>query len=94
MIGAEKRSSAILTPFARLGLTGYSLYALHAPLSYLLVIAGWHWTFIVAANLLAATALWFVIERPFTRMGSGRAALHAAKGGAIPSSVAMPARSA
>jgi peptidoglycan/LPS O-acetylase OafA/YrhL len=54
---------------ALIGRAGYGLYALHAPLTYTLVIYGAPWWGILVANLLMCLAIHRTIERPMIRCG-------------------------
>jgi len=60
-----------LRPLTLVGRAGYSIYALHAPLTYTLVIYGVPWWATATANVLLGIATYRLIERPL--VGVGRA---------------------
>jgi peptidoglycan/LPS O-acetylase OafA/YrhL len=51
------------------GRAGYSIYALHAPLTYTLAIYRVPWWLNIAANIFAGLAMHFLIERPLIDIG-------------------------
>jgi peptidoglycan/LPS O-acetylase OafA/YrhL len=57
-------------PVSAIGRAGYSLYALHAPLTYALCIAGVPWWLIIGINLATASAAYMLIEKRFIAAGS------------------------
>lgn len=59
---------------AALGRAGYSLYAFHAPLTYVLLIAGLSWWSVIAANIALALLVYAILEKPVTRFGARLAA--------------------
>lgn len=67
-------------PLSSVGRAGYSLYAFHAPLTYVLCITGLPWWLIATANLVVASIMYVAVEEPFTRLGRQWPQL-AAKGG-------------
>jgi len=60
-----------------IGQAGYSIYALHAPILYSLVLLGVAWYACIVACLLVGLCLFHAIERPLDRMGHVLAKRHA-----------------
>jgi peptidoglycan/LPS O-acetylase OafA/YrhL len=56
-------------PLASLGRASYSLYALHTPLTFLMLSSGVSWYLTIAGNLAAAFASRLLIERPGLALG-------------------------
>ena len=57
-------------PNAARGLrAGYSLYALHAPLSYTMLIYGVPWWLVIISNIVLASASYLVVEWPLMERG-------------------------
>jgi hypothetical protein len=54
---------------ALVGRSGYGLYAVHAPLTYTLVIYGVRWWLVLMANVAAGLALHYAVERPLVDLG-------------------------
>jgi peptidoglycan/LPS O-acetylase OafA/YrhL len=54
---------------ALVGRSGYGLYAVHAPLTYTLVIYGVRWWLVLTANVAAGLALHYAVERPLVDLG-------------------------
>ena len=54
---------------ATVGRAGYSLYALHAPLAYSLIIAGAAWWIVIATAILVGLVSFRVYESPWQRLG-------------------------
>jgi len=54
---------------APIGSAGYGLYALHAPVTYTLVIYGLPWWSVLLINLILCLAVHHLIERPLARYG-------------------------
>ena len=63
---------APMRPLARLaplGRAGYGLYAIHAPLTYTLIVYGVAWWIVLVANVLAGLLVHSAIERPLADIG-------------------------
>jgi peptidoglycan/LPS O-acetylase OafA/YrhL len=58
-----------LRVLAPIGRAGYGLYALHAPLTYTLVVYGVAWWIVLIANVLAGLLVHRAIERPLADIG-------------------------
>lgn len=58
-----------LGALALVGRAGYGLYAMHAPLTYTLVIYGVRWWLILAADVALGIALHYAVERPLIELG-------------------------
>jgi len=58
-----------LAALAPVGRAGYGLYAMHAPLTYPLVIYGVAWWVVLVANVLVGLLVHWTIERPLADMG-------------------------
>ena len=56
---------------ALVGRAGYSIYALHAPLTYTLVIYDLNWLAVLAVNLALGIAIHLLLERTLTEFGRG-----------------------
>lgn len=56
-------------PLAALGRAGYSLYALHTPVTFLMLNSGASWYATVAVNIAVAFVSRFVVERPGEMIG-------------------------
>jgi hypothetical protein len=56
---------------ALIGRAGYGIYALHAPLTYMLVIYGVAWLAILAANIGLGIVIHLPLGRPLTEFGRG-----------------------
>jgi peptidoglycan/LPS O-acetylase OafA/YrhL len=54
---------------ALVGRSGYGLYAVHAPLTYTLVIYGIRWWLVLIANVAAGLLLHYAVERPLVDLG-------------------------
>jgi peptidoglycan/LPS O-acetylase OafA/YrhL len=54
---------------ALVGRAGYGLYAMHAPLTYTLVIYGTPWWAVLIANVLSGLLIHWAIERPLVDFG-------------------------
>jgi len=52
-----------------LGKASYSLYALHAPITYSLCILGVNWWAIIIENIVIALIVYTFYEKPFMKMG-------------------------
>lgn len=65
----ETARGPLLFPFSAVGRAGYSLYAFHAPVIYVLALLGVSWWLIVAATLAVAGLSYALLEGPLTRMG-------------------------
>src|SRR5262249_24484935 len=69
IVAMDRSSWRALAPLAPIGRAGYGLYALHAPLTYTLVIYSTPWWAIVIANLMTCMIVHSVIERPLAARG-------------------------
>jgi peptidoglycan/LPS O-acetylase OafA/YrhL len=58
-----------LRVLAPVGRAGYGLYAMHAPLSYTLVVYGVTWWIVLAVNVAAGLLVHWAIERPVADFG-------------------------
>jgi peptidoglycan/LPS O-acetylase OafA/YrhL len=63
---ARVRPLGLLAPVGR---AGYGLYALHAPLTYTLIVYGIAWWIVLAANVLVGLLIHWAIERPLVDFG-------------------------
>lgn len=57
-------------PIAMLGLSGYSLYAFHAPLAYTLLLLGLPWPLVIVAAILAGAFGYLAIEKRGIAIGA------------------------
>jgi peptidoglycan/LPS O-acetylase OafA/YrhL len=55
--------------FPRLGQAGYSLYAFHAPVIYISLFLGFHWTLAVFAAIITGFVGFFLVEKPLLYIG-------------------------
>jgi peptidoglycan/LPS O-acetylase OafA/YrhL len=74
IVYAERLTGMLVRPFAALGRAGYSLYAFHAPLLYVAVIAGAPWWLALALVIAVAVAAYQLIEKPCIGWGRRLAA--------------------
>jgi peptidoglycan/LPS O-acetylase OafA/YrhL len=63
---ARLRPLAVLAPVGR---AGYGIYAMHAPLTYTLIVYGLAWWIVLLANVLAGLLIHWAIERPLVDLG-------------------------
>lgn len=63
------RAQIGLPPLPYLGAAAYSIYALHAPIIYGMIVAGWSWWLSAATATVAAVATFHIIERPLDNLG-------------------------
>jgi peptidoglycan/LPS O-acetylase OafA/YrhL len=54
---------------APVGRAGYGLYAMHAPLTYTLVVYGAAWWAVLAANIVTGLIVHWLVERPLVDLG-------------------------
>jgi peptidoglycan/LPS O-acetylase OafA/YrhL len=54
---------------AALGRSGYSLYAFHAPVVYIALIAGVAWWIVLPLTIVTGALCYVAIEKPFMRLG-------------------------
>lgn len=57
-------------PIASLGRAGYSIYAFHGPLTYLLVVAGAPWWLTFVCAVIFGVVMFILVERPIMNLGS------------------------
>lgn len=74
----DKARSTSSSPLGLVGSAGYSIYAFHAPVVYVMVICGLPWWLIGLSAIAVGVAAFQAIEKPFMRIGrrlSGRSFL-------------------
>lgn len=69
LVGLETLRFPAIRYLGTFGNLSYSLFAFHAPLTYVLLIAGVPWWLVVAINLIAAWIAYVVIERTGIQFG-------------------------
>ena len=65
----DKARSESKKPLSTVGSAGYSIYAFHAPIVYLLVLCGAPWWLIGVIAIVAGVAAFHLIEKPFMNIG-------------------------
>lgn len=68
-IRALDRPTKIWTPATIVGRAGYSIYAFHAPVTTLVLVAGGSWWMAIAAGLAAGLVAWRLYELPWMEFG-------------------------
>jgi peptidoglycan/LPS O-acetylase OafA/YrhL len=69
IVRLESIKIGVWNPLSILGRAGYSLYALHTPITFVLLKDGYTWPLVISANIATALASYFVIERTGIRAG-------------------------
>jgi peptidoglycan/LPS O-acetylase OafA/YrhL len=65
----DKEKDTSKNPLSSLGSAGYSIYAFHAPIVYLMVLCGAAWWLIGLTAVAAGVTAFHLIEKPFMRIG-------------------------
>ncbi|WP_158703147.1 acyltransferase family protein [Pseudomonas chlororaphis] len=65
----DKKHSAPINPLSAVGSAGYSIYAFHAPIVYVMVLCGAPWWLIGLTAVAAGVAAFHLIEKPLIAIG-------------------------
>ena len=62
-----------------IGRAGYSIYAFHAPILYLMIVYDWHWFIILLTMIFSGIVIYEVIEKKFIGLGKSHIAKHVSR---------------
>jgi peptidoglycan/LPS O-acetylase OafA/YrhL len=69
LIDVIDRLEVTANPLSHIGRAGYSIYAIHAPVSIYLILIGIPWWGVVTLVVAVGLAVYFTFERPLDRVG-------------------------
>lgn len=69
IVALDKSRHSLWGKVAPVGVAGYSIYALHAPIAYTLIIAGLPWWISLSLPVIAGMLAFRFIEDPLTNLG-------------------------
>ncbi|PXX75713.1 Peptidoglycan/LPS O-acetylase OafA/YrhL, contains acyltransferase and SGNH-hydrolase domains [Pseudomonas sp. LAMO17WK12:I10] len=72
----DKKHSVSIKPLSAVGSAGYSIYAFHAPIVYVMVLCGAPWWLIGLSAVAIGVAAFHLIEKPFIAVGKRLSTSH------------------